>query len=285
MPRAGTTYLYSTLAKHPQVHISYRKESHYFSVNYIKGSAWYESLYEGLKPEKLPADINPMYFLDPLSPERIAKTLNRPKVVLGVRNPIDFIISLYGNVITHGGNPPPINDWVNGFAWNLSDKAPPLEFSLTERPIRRIISDWANIFGTDLLLYDFAYFETALFDVLQAIEKHVGLTPYLNESNADNTKINATGRRNFWLANRLIANPRFLETVYRFLPNRLICLVKINYDRLAVRGTQPNQKESASVTIAEREMLEERFRLDMEFYHHLFSEYPIINGNRVQHLK
>ncbi|MBN2757956.1 MAG: hypothetical protein JXR51_12320 [Bacteroidales bacterium] len=41
MPRAGTTFMYHYLQKHPEVFLPYRKEIQYFDLNYSEGENWY----------------------------------------------------------------------------------------------------------------------------------------------------------------------------------------------------------------------------------------------------
>ena len=45
MPRAATTYLYQTLASHPDAFVPARKELEFYSINYARGNAWYESFF------------------------------------------------------------------------------------------------------------------------------------------------------------------------------------------------------------------------------------------------
>lgn len=281
MPRSGTTYLYHTLSKHPQIHVPYRKESHFFSVNYSRGGDWFRSQYAGIKNDQLAADINPVYFLDDRAIKRISRDLPGAKVILCVREPIEFITSLYGNIVTHGQYPPPVEKWVENYAWNLST-IEKLEFSLKQRPIRQVIQELARTFDDDLLVYDYAYFDEYLLEVMARIEAHIGVDAYFDVANLDTTPINATGRRDLWFLNKLIANPKFLETAYPLVPKSLIRFIKLGYDRLIAKPDKsPTPNKPSIISEAELDRLTHTFSADIDFYHSLFANSSIMGGSAI----
>ena len=96
MPRTGTTYLYHALAQHPDIFVSYRKESLFFSVNFEKGLDWYQSLFADKRAGEIAADINPTYFMDDSSLGRVLDFKPDVKAVLGVRDPIDYSYTTSG---------------------------------------------------------------------------------------------------------------------------------------------------------------------------------------------
>ena len=95
MPRAGTTFLYNTLQKHSGLFFPYRKEINFFSDNFHKGPDWYLEFFKGIKPEQIAVDVTPGYFLYSETAARIRESLHDVKVLLGIRRPSDFVISLY----------------------------------------------------------------------------------------------------------------------------------------------------------------------------------------------
>lgn len=279
MPRSGTTYLYHVFAKHPGVHVPYRKESHYFSVNYAKGHAWFASLYQGITPGKLGADINPMYYLDPAAIDRLLAYDSGVKVILGVREPVDFAISLYGNMVAHGLKVPPIVDVVQDFDWPLTPDTR-LRFSLTGGFMQRRIDELRARFGDRLMLYDFAAFERSPLPVLQSMERFLGLPPFFGPDNVDNIRINASGRRNLLLLNALIANQKVLDVVYAIVPRAWVTRARRAYERLSVRrgGRETAQLNAGigAITDAERKTLERLFESDSRYYHALFTAGPVV---------
>ena len=276
MPRTGTTYLYTALAQHPQIFVPYRKESHYFSVNYCKGPAWFASLYEGLPAGKIAADINPMYFLDEASIERVLDYDPDVKVILGVREPLDFALSLYGNMIAHGLEVPSILEVVRAFDWPITPHTS-LRFSLADGFIERRVRELQARFKDQLLLYDFSYFDHSPRPVMQAIESLLGVDPYFTEANFEKTRINASGRRNPLLLNRLLANQHVLDVLYAILPRGVIRQARRAYERFSARGASanrvaPDSGDHLAISEDERQALRELFSTDTRFYKQLFAE-------------
>ena len=95
MPRGGTTTLYHIFDNHPGFFTPFRKETAYFSLNFYKGEKWYKGLYAGC-PDGVPGlDISPQYFVDLRAIERIKALMPNAKVVLSVRDPVDWIKSSF----------------------------------------------------------------------------------------------------------------------------------------------------------------------------------------------
>ena len=97
--KSGTTWLYYLLQDHPQVYVPQRlKEVSYFSRNYERGQAWYESFF----PDEIEAanyralgEVSPSYLHCEECPERIRTILHNPKLIAILRNPVDRAWSNY----------------------------------------------------------------------------------------------------------------------------------------------------------------------------------------------
>lgn len=93
--RAGTTWLYSCLAEHPEVFVSRKKELYYFSKNYALGREWYEAQFAEAGTAKARGEITPDYMYREIALERIARDMPEVASVIILRNPIDRAISAY----------------------------------------------------------------------------------------------------------------------------------------------------------------------------------------------
>jgi len=93
--RCGTTWAYECLAEHPQVYVSQPKELRYFTKNYEKGPAWYESFFAQAEGYAARGEITPGYVYRPAALERIAKDLPDVKMFVFLRNPIERAFSAY----------------------------------------------------------------------------------------------------------------------------------------------------------------------------------------------
>jgi len=91
--RAGSTFLFNLLKKHPQISLSKRQEIHYYTSNFEKSIDWYLNQFD---ENKIMIDTSPKLFQKGyISAKRIYNNLGKkkPKFILVLRNPIDYINS------------------------------------------------------------------------------------------------------------------------------------------------------------------------------------------------
>lgn len=101
--RAGTTWLHTLLASHPDVYVpTRRKEVHFFDWYYERGIQWYSKFFppetQANRYEAI-GEITPDYLHDPRCPERIAKTLPSAKLIVTLRNPVNRAYSHYSKMV------------------------------------------------------------------------------------------------------------------------------------------------------------------------------------------
>lgn len=94
--RTGTTWLFETLRRHPEVAASVGKEVDFFNLNLHRGLDWYARRFAPTLPAtRLLLDVSPHYFdLDDIA-ERIGRIFADPIIVVGIRNPYDRVVSDY----------------------------------------------------------------------------------------------------------------------------------------------------------------------------------------------
>ena len=106
--KAGTTALYDLLVQHPQVHLSYIKETLFFSRDdyYRKGMDWYLKTFfadAGDRPVVGEATPHYLYWAEKTAP-RIAETLDREavKFIVCLREPASRAYSFFWNMVREG---------------------------------------------------------------------------------------------------------------------------------------------------------------------------------------
>ena len=102
-PKCGTTFLYNSLRKHPEIYLPAEKELHYFAsdlypANYITESQ-YHSLFSGIKSEKVIGEASVWYLYSDCAAERIKKYNSDAKILIMLRNPIDMLRSLHSHFV------------------------------------------------------------------------------------------------------------------------------------------------------------------------------------------
>lgn len=103
--RSGTTSLYHYLAQHPDIFMTPRKETHYFSRNYARGLAWYEKHFVDSGSCAVVGEASPSYMDGQDVPERMAEVIPGAKLCFLLRNPIDRAYSAYWFGISFGQDP------------------------------------------------------------------------------------------------------------------------------------------------------------------------------------
>ena len=86
--KAGTTWLYEMLAKHPQIAFPPMKEVHFWNAQQHLGLQWYEQLFTG-DASKIRGEITPAYGFLPLETIRKIHTLYPDiRLIYLIRNPM-----------------------------------------------------------------------------------------------------------------------------------------------------------------------------------------------------
>lgn len=98
--RAGTSWLFQVLKKHPEIFLPEEKELMFFTWHYGRGIDWYERFYTDYRGQRYAGDISPPYLSSEEAPGRIRKHLSDIKIVAVLRNPVDQIWSLYNLWLT-----------------------------------------------------------------------------------------------------------------------------------------------------------------------------------------
>jgi hypothetical protein len=103
VPRAGTTWLHTLLAGHPDIYLpTKRKEVRFFDRHHERGLAWYETFFcpaEDADRYKAIGEISPQYFYCEECPGRISAALPTAKLLVMLRHPVDRAYSNYGFVV------------------------------------------------------------------------------------------------------------------------------------------------------------------------------------------
>lgn len=86
--KAGTSTLRAMLNQHPAVHMSKRKELHYFDTHYDRGTQWYESRFRPSDGELVCGEATPIYMTDDILRQRMHETVPGARLLIILREPI-----------------------------------------------------------------------------------------------------------------------------------------------------------------------------------------------------
>ena len=106
-PKCGTTALWEYLATHPGIYMSPRKEPHYFNFDaayrHVRSPEEYVSLFRDAPPSaKILGEASVWYLHSRAAVPEILKTVEDPRFVVMVRNPVDMFASLHEQLTVSG---------------------------------------------------------------------------------------------------------------------------------------------------------------------------------------
>ena len=275
MPRCGTTFLYHNLQKHPSVFCPFRKETNYFSVNHHRGIEWYRDLYRDIRPGQIGADVSPSYFLHGQTIARIIRFNPDTKIVLGIRDPAEWSLSFYNQLLTHmWRGHPPFAEFIYKYSYPVSGQTIPME--LSKRFVTKTIEQYRQVFGHNVLLYDFAFFQRSPLGVLRAIEHFLDLPHYYTESNFDHGVINSGNRRNIGFITYIVSRDSFASAVTKLVPRKFIQSMRYRFDKLSKDRDGVNKTVYTPENIC---LAQETFAEEGEWVQTLFSKGTVQLGS------
>lgn len=274
MPRAATTFLYHTLANHPQAWVPPRKELEYFSLNHYRGPEWYHAFFEGAGEDRVGFDISPIYFMDPEVPSRIHDFNPDAKVVLLIRDPVEFVLSFFANRrgATHGELA--FEEFLAGHTYSKDGRT--IDFVFDDGRIEETIERFRSAFGPNLLLCSYEVVRADPLPTLKAIEAFSGLPSHFTADNFENVRVNASDQRNIVWLNRLMHMKWFADLVVRLVPKALI--LRARY-WVQTRRTSDAAAPGAQGSDSDRALAERALQGDSRYVERLFSGSGILLGS------
>lgn len=96
--KSGTSSLHRILGRHPNITMSHPKEPQFFSFDdlYSKGSKYHNSLFEHVDGDTVTyGESSQSYFVHQRAIDRIQKSLDKPKIIILLRDPLERLLSHY----------------------------------------------------------------------------------------------------------------------------------------------------------------------------------------------
>lgn len=275
MSRAGTTFMYHNLQKHPGIFIPSRKELGYFAHNYDKGINWYHEFFKEKKHDETSIDICGVYFTHEHALNRIKQFDNSTKIILSIRDPYDWIYTFYEQYSNNFEMPPFKEFILNGC--NISREGEKINIDYSNEKISKTIEDYISHFEGRIMLYDFRYFEKEPLKVLKAFESFLDLDSWFDADNFNNKKINAIGRNNSRWFDKLLQKKGVVDMILKIFPKNLI--LKIREKRELDEAKKINKiKLKDKYSFEEQEMVKKVFQKDHDYINALFNKEPIVRA-------
>jgi hypothetical protein len=100
--KAGSTWLYDVLARHPDVYMAPGKGLYFFSKHYERGLDWYRSHFEDAGDEKIVGEISHSYMYSNDVCKRIAEMDPTIRLMVCLREPADRAFADYLDGVKNG---------------------------------------------------------------------------------------------------------------------------------------------------------------------------------------
>ncbi len=281
MPRAGTTFLYHNLQKHPQIFLPFRKEIDFFNEIYrFRGLDWYHSLYKNIKPGDVAGDLSPACWFEPRAIEYIKEYDENVKVILSLRDPAENAYSLYIQKLTSNYDlPGSFEEFLDkGYDSVITRGGKGVHFVFTSQDYIEKIEAYKRALGKNLLVYDFRFFRKDNLAVLKLIEDFLGLEKWFSEENFNPLRINESYRKNIKIINWLFMQEWLRDYVEKYVPRLAAMRVRGFIDRISVKTSvkdntlQTHRPEN--IEVARSHLLD-----GCKYYEEIFKESPAFLGS------
>lgn len=170
--KAGTTWIYEQLLRHPEIQFPAGKEIHFFDKHTERGQDWYVNLFEGEGACKR-GEITPAYaFLDIQTIRQIYAINPELKIIYSLRHPIDRAWS--GALMALGRAEMTVEEASD--QWFLDHFNS--EGSLSRGDYVACIDNWLQVFPADSL-HIICFDDIAIkpLEVLTGLCEHIGIDP------------------------------------------------------------------------------------------------------------
>jgi Sulfotransferase family len=112
--KAGSSWLHDVLIEHPQVFMTPAKDLYFFDRYYDKGVDWYASHFEKAVDQKIVGEVCQDYLFHPEAAARIEETLDAPRFMVTLRDPVDRAFSSYLYMLKMGQQPGTFGEALEG---------------------------------------------------------------------------------------------------------------------------------------------------------------------------
>lgn len=277
MPRAGTTFLYHNLQKHPQIFVPFRRKSNYFAVHYHKPLEWYYDHFKEATPNQVTIDTDTLSFLNNDSFKRYKENYQGGKVILVIRDPALWSISLYKQIKSFTFNMPSFESYVKD-GYTLIEDNHEIPYHFKSGQLKEKIEDIISFFGENLLLLDFQLIKKDPLKFLNTIETFLEIETYFSADNFTNERINSGDRKSFKPLNILLRKQWLISLLQKYVPRSFVLKFRNNYDHKSSNQV----KKDTTYNPENIQLAKEYYKPDIDYVNDLFSKGEILKGSALK---
>ena len=259
MPRAATTFLYHNLNLHPELFIPFRRKSNYFSLHHSKGEDWFLAHFEDASKSAIAIDTETLAFIDIglQTPQLIKKFNTNAKVILCVRDPAAWAVSLYDQIATFDNRIGSFESFLDGH-YTLIEDGLGVKFHMKGGDIYARIKEYEELFRSNILVLKFRDVTELPLESLKEIEAFLGVSSFYDSANVITKKINSAGRHHNKYLNRLLRSEYLIAIIRFVLPRKVVLAIRWAFDGILSSGdkklttTQTNEEKNKRLLLANK---------------------------------
>ena len=277
MPRAGTTFLYHNLQKHPRIFVPFRRKTNYYAVHYQKDRDWYRSHFEGAKDDQVILETDTLSFINTSSYERFKASATEERIILVLRDPATWALSLYRQIASFTFKMPSFKEYV-AEGYTLVEDATDIPFHFKPGDLQRKVEDIRATFGEKLMIINFDLIKRDPLKFLGAFESFMEIEPHFSEDNFTNERINSGNKKSNKWVNSLLRKQWLIGLLRAFIPQRLVVWIRNRFDKASV-----NKKEVGDVSWNEEDLAfaQDYYAQDAAYIQSLFAEKDVLVAHKV----
>jgi hypothetical protein len=208
--KCATTWLYRSLAEHPQIRMPSRHMVHYFDINYHLGHDWYRQQFESDAGELVVGDTTVTYARDQIAVNRMARDAPDARIVLSVRNPIDRAVSHFLHERAKGKTAFSFGEWRENYDC-YSDWIVPGFYALHLERLQRSFP------GESILVLESDDFRSRPGETLESVFALLGVDTDFRPTTVGRQLNTTSDRVARWRAERGGPKPRVLRRALRMI--------------------------------------------------------------------
>jgi Sulfotransferase domain len=237
MPRAATTFLYHNLNLHPEIYIPYRRKTNYFSLHHEKGEGWFLSHFKDAPDAAMAIDTETLSFINKglNSPELIKQFKENTKIILCIRDPAAWVVSLYEQIATFDNRIPDFEKFLAG-DYTLVEDGVGTIFHMKGGDICTRVGEYEKLFPDSILLLKFRDVTEFPLESLKRIEQFLGVSSFYSAENVITKKINSSGRKHNKFLNKVLRNEHVIASIRALLPRKAVLAIRWMFDGVLSGG-------------------------------------------------
>lgn len=270
--KAGTTWLWSALRRHPEVYLPEKKELHYFNIesfedpnlanpNYHESQDWYHSHFALARPDQQWGEISPSYIFSHNAAEDICKYNRYAKLFASIRNPTErtFSAYLYGKQRGRFGN------------ISFEEALEKYPFLIAQSEYGRMLLPYFDYFPkTQIHLISFEDLKQQPIETLRSLQSFLDIAIDEAISSTSNT-VNETGNPKHPTLNRMIMRSKmFLKRNDARLIQKAAKKLGANKIAERIRGqVTPFNGQKPQISRETQKKLDEHFARDLSILYRI----------------